>query len=311
MYERGIIIYYLFKFQVGYRYFSVVEDAITSLSLHCKGWISVYTDPASPCFLGTSTTNLNDMLVQQTRWAFGLMQISLSKFNPLIYGTLRMSILESLCYAYNFLECLYVMPVYGLAIIPPICLFYSVPLYPKASDPYFIVFAFIFLSSRLKHVQETISFGDPSRTTLYELRAWMMKSTACYLYGLLNAIFHRIGLHEANFSLTSKVVDEQQETRFRQGIYDFQVSAMLLIPILTLYILNLAAFISRIPSLFQKCDELLAQTVLAFYVVVVNYHLLEGMFLRKDSGRIALSHTFLSIAISAIILACGSLLLVY
>ncbi|XP_020550518.1 cellulose synthase-like protein E1 [Sesamum indicum] len=50
--------------EVGYRYFTAVEDALTSISLHCKGWISVYIAPASPCFLGASTTNLNDMLVQ-------------------------------------------------------------------------------------------------------------------------------------------------------------------------------------------------------------------------------------------------------
>ncbi|KAL0388460.1 UNVERIFIED_CONTAM: Cellulose synthase-like protein E6 [Sesamum radiatum] len=228
---------------VGYRYFTVVEDAITSLSLHCKGWISVYIDPASPCFLGATTTNLNDMLVQQTRWAFGLMQIGLSRFNPLIYGPLRMSILQSLCYAYNFLESLYVFPVYCLAIIPPICLLYGIPLYPKVSEPYFIVFAFIFLSSRLKHVQETIAFGDPLRNTV-------------------------------------------------------------------MYILNLAAFY-RIARLFQKSDELLAQAVLSLFVVIVNYHLLEGMFLRKDKGRIAPSVTLLSIAISAIILGSGSLLLFY
>ncbi|XP_011091169.2 cellulose synthase-like protein E1 isoform X1 [Sesamum indicum] len=297
--------------EVGYRYFTVVEDAITSLSLHCKGWISVYIDPASPCFLGATTTNLNDMLVQQTRWAFGLMQIGLSRFNPLIYGPLRMSILESLCYAYNFLESLYVFPVYGLAIIPPICLLYGIPLYPKVSDPYFIVFAFIFLSSRLKHVQETIAFGDLLRNTVYELRIWMMKSVACYFYAILNAILDKIGLHEANFSLTSKVVDDEQETRFRQGIYDFQVSPMLLIPLCSLYILNLGAFIIGMARLFQNNDELLAQAVLSFFVVIVNYHLMEGMFLRKDKGRIAPSVTLLSIAISAIILGCGSLLVFY
>ncbi|KAL2230029.1 UNVERIFIED_CONTAM: Cellulose synthase-like protein E6 [Sesamum indicum] len=305
------MIYYSFQLQVGYRYFSVVEDAITSLSLHCKGWISVYIDPASPCFLGATTTNLNDMLVQQTRWVFGLMQIALSRFNPLIYAPFRLSILETMCYAAGCLESLYVMPVYGLAIIPPICLLYGIPLYPKVTDPYFIVFAFIFLSARLKHIQETVAFGDPLRNTVYELRVWMMKSVACYFYAVLNGILDRLGLREANFSLTSKVVDDEQETRFKQGVYDFQVSPALLIPICSLYILNLAAFIIGIARLFQKKDELLAQAVLSFFVVIVNYHLVEGMFLRKDKGRIAPSVTLLSIAVSAIILACGSLLVFY
>ncbi|KAL0376740.1 UNVERIFIED_CONTAM: Cellulose synthase-like protein G2 [Sesamum calycinum] len=209
-------------------------------------------EATSPCFLGATTTNLNDMLVQQTRWAFGLMQIGLSRFNPLIYGPLRMSILQSLCYAYNFLESLYVFPVYCLAIIPPICLLYGIPLYPKVSEPYFIVFAFIFLSSRLKHVQETIAFGDPLRNTVYELRVWMMKSVACYLYAIVNAILDKIGLREANFSLTSKVVDDEQEARFKQGIYDFQVSPMLLIPMCSMYILNLAALLSESQGSFRR-----------------------------------------------------------
>ncbi|KAL0348969.1 UNVERIFIED_CONTAM: Cellulose synthase-like protein E2 [Sesamum angustifolium] len=246
-----------------------------------------------------------------TRWVFGLMQIALSRFNPLIYAPFRLSILETMWYAAGCLESLYVLPVYGLAIIPPVCLLYGIPLYPKVTDPYFIVFAFILLSARLKHVQETIAFGDPLRSTVYELRAWMMKSVACYFYAVLNGILDRLGLHEANFSLTSKVVDDEQETRFKEGIYDFQVSPMLLIPICSLYILNLAAFIIGIARLFQKSDELLAQAVLSLFVVIVNYHLLEGMFLRKDKGRIAPSVTLLSIATSVIILGCGSLLLFY
>ncbi|KAL0457055.1 UNVERIFIED_CONTAM: hypothetical protein Slati_1044700 [Sesamum latifolium] len=150
------------------------------------------------------------------------MQIALSRFNPLIYAPFRLSILETMCYAAGSLESLYVLPVYGLAIIPPICLLYGIPLYPKVTDPYFIVFAFIFLAARLKHVQETIAFGDPLRNTVYELRVWMMKSVACYFYAVLNGILDRLGLREANFSLTSKVVDDEQETRFKQGIYDFQ-----------------------------------------------------------------------------------------
>lgn len=119
--------------QVGYIYFTVVEDSITSFDLHCKGWISVFLDPDRPCFLGSCTTVLNDMLVQQTRWSFGLMQMGLSKYCPFIYGPLRMSILHRLCYAALAFDALYVVPFYGLAIIPPICLIYGIPLYPKAS----------------------------------------------------------------------------------------------------------------------------------------------------------------------------------
>ncbi|KAL2230027.1 UNVERIFIED_CONTAM: Cellulose synthase-like protein G2 [Sesamum indicum] len=238
-------------------------------------------------------------------------EASLSRFNPLIYGPLRMSILYSMCYAYIILESLYTVPFYGLATIPPICLLYGIPLYPKVSDPYFIAFAFVFLSPRLKHVQEVVSFGDPFWTLLYELRDWMMKSGSCYFFALMNAFLQKLGLHEANFSLTSKVVDDEQARRYEQGIYDFQVSPLLLAPLCSLYILNLVTLILGIPRIFHKADQFFGQAFLSFFGVIVNYHFLEGMFLRKDNGRIAPSVTLLSVAISAIILCCGSLLLIY
>ncbi|KAK4425537.1 Cellulose synthase-like protein G3 [Sesamum alatum] len=295
--------------EVGYIYNTVSEDMVTSLVLHCRGWRSAYVDPARPCFLGVCPTNLNDMLVQQTRWALGAMQIALSRFSPLVYGALRMSILQSMFYAQ--VGSLYVVPVCGLAIMPQICLLYGIPLYPKVSDPFFILFAFIFISSQLKHVQEVISYGDSFKNVLIELRVWMMRSGASYVYAFLEAIMEWIGLHKTHFVLTGKVVDKEQAKRYEQGIYDFQASPQLLVPMCSLYIFNLATFIIGIPMIFHKGDELLAQAVLPFFGIIVNYHLLEGMVFRQDSGCIAPSVTLLSVAISAVIFCCGSLLLLY
>lgn len=123
----------MIQVQVGYAYFTVVEDSITSLDLHCKGWISVFMDPERPCFLGACTTNMNDMLVQQTRWAFGLTQIALSKYCPLFYGPWSMSVLQRLSYCAHNLDTILTVPFYGLVLIPQICLLHGIPLYPKVS----------------------------------------------------------------------------------------------------------------------------------------------------------------------------------
>ncbi|KAK4478177.1 hypothetical protein RD792_017459 [Penstemon davidsonii] len=299
--------------EVGYIYFTVVEDSITSLILHCKGWISVLIDPVKPCFLGACTTSLNDMLVQQTRWSFGLMQIGLSRFCPILYGPVRMSILQSLCYTALVFDALYVIPFYGLALMPPICLLYNIPLYPKVSDPYFVVFAFIFLSSQLKHVQEVFSYGDSWRTSLYELRVWMMKSSVCYLYAVINAIADKFGTTEANFSLTNKDIEEEQTRWYQQGIYNYQASPGLIVPLCTLYLINLASFIIGIAKIVlnQTGDQMLVQAILPLFGVIMNYNLLEGMFLRMDKGRVSIFVTLLSIAISAIYLYFGSVLFIY
>ncbi|CAH9079004.1 unnamed protein product [Cuscuta europaea] len=301
--------------EVGYRYFTVVEDSITGLELHCSGWKSVLLDPSKPCFLGTSTTNLNDMLAQQTRWSFGLMQIGLSRFMPLVYGPLRMSIIQSMCYGALVLDCLYTIPFYGLAILPPICMLYGIPLYPKVSNPFFYAFAYAFLSSQLKHVQEVFAYGDPHpfRNALYELRAWMMKSGGCYFYALINSIFNKVGLHKANFSLTNKADDDEHVKFYEAGIYDFRTSPMFLVPLCSIYILNMACFFIGIARRTFQADyeSLLAQAVLSFFGIVVNYHLLEGMLWRKDNGCISPHVSQLALIISGTIFSCGTLIVKY
>ncbi|KAF2285418.1 hypothetical protein GH714_004247 [Hevea brasiliensis] len=85
--------------KVGFMYNTVVEDFLTGLKLHCKGWKSVYLSPARPQVLATSPTNLNDLLIQNTRWSSGLLGVGISKYCPLIYVPSRMSFHQSLCYA--------------------------------------------------------------------------------------------------------------------------------------------------------------------------------------------------------------------
>ncbi|KAK4405845.1 Cellulose synthase-like protein E1 [Sesamum angolense] len=164
---------------------------------------------------------------------------------------------------------LYVVPLCGLAVIPQICLLYGIPLYPKVSDPFFFLFAFIFISSQFKHVQEVFSYGDSFRHAIIELRVWMMRSCASYVYAFWEAIMEWIGLHKTNFVLTGKVVDKEQAKLYEQGIYVFKQRGC--------------------------CSSLCA----------------AWMVFRKDSSRVAPSVTLLSIAISAVIFCCGSLLLLY
>ncbi|KAI3469709.1 hypothetical protein Pfo_026372 [Paulownia fortunei] len=299
--------------EVGFIYLSVAEDYTTGEFLHCRGWISVWIDPPRPCFLGSCPTNLSDTLVQQARWGLGLMQISLSKYCALLYGRGRMSTLQCMCYAALAFDPIYVVPFYGLGIIPQICLLHGIPLYPKVSDPFFVVFAFIFLASQLKHVQEVVFHGGSIGTSLYELRIWMMKSASSYLYATLGAVLDKIGLHEAQFTLTNKVVDEEQAKRFKKGIYDFQASPLLIAPICSLYILNVASFVIGIARIIQshKVSELFVQAFIPFFGIIVNYHVLEGMVLRKDRGRISPSVSLLSVAIATFMLCFGSLTLLY
>lgn len=140
-----------------------------------------------------------------------------------------------------------------------------------------------------------------------------MKSGACYLYAILNAILDQLGMQEANFSVTSKVFDEEETKQHQEGIYDFQTSTQLLAPLCSLYLVNLVAFVVGAVRIFHGDigREQFAQAVISWFGVIVNYHLLDGMVIRKDKGRVSPSVSMLSVAISASILFLGSLIVFF
>ncbi|KAL0414359.1 UNVERIFIED_CONTAM: Cellulose synthase-like protein G2 [Sesamum radiatum] len=240
-----------FTTSVGFRYFAVVEDYFTGFNLHCEGWNSVYLQPSRSAFLGASPISLNEVLVQNTRWYVGLNQVAMSRFSPLVYGLMRMPISQSMCYAEFAYSAHYFLALYVLAIIPQLFLVRGISLYPEVSSPFFVVFSFVFLSSQLKHVQEIFSTGHSMRTWSNEQRIWMMKSLTSYLYATLEAVMEKIGLMKASFLPTNKVVDDEQAKRYQMGIYDFQAPALFLVPLCSLYILNVASLIIGFGRIMQ------------------------------------------------------------
>ncbi|XP_075516510.1 quillaic acid 3-O-glycosyltransferase CSL1-like isoform X1 [Primulina tabacum] len=304
--------------EVGFRYISLVEDYFTGLSLHREGWVSVYMDPVRPCFLGTSPTCLNDFFVQHTRWYVGLMQVALSRFSPLLFGVKKkMSVLQSMCYAELAYLAVNFFPLYCFAIVPQLCLIYDIPLYPKVSSPFFLLFLFIFLSSQTKHLQEIISFGHSINSLRHsintwgnEQRIWMMRSMTCCLYATLNTILEKSGFAKYSFQPTNKTVDDEQVRRYQLGIYDFQTSALFMVPLCSLYTLNAVSFIIGIARILrnQSWEDMLIQTFIPLFGMTVNYPLLEGMVLRKDKGRVLPSISLISAAVGIFFLCSFSLL---
>ncbi|KAI4369676.1 hypothetical protein MLD38_018092 [Melastoma candidum] len=293
--------------QVGFLYHSVVEDVFTSFNLHCRGWTSVYLSPQRPQFLGTSTICLNDLLVQGTRWSCGLIELGLSGFCPLIYGPTRMSILQSMCYAELGFFPLALIPVICFAVIPPLCLFYGVPIYPMVWDPCFIVFPLAFSMLILKHLIEVLSSGHPAQTCINEMRISMIKSVTCHVYGTVNGILKLLGLRKSTFVPTNKVSDDEQLKRYEIRVFDFQTSPMFLVPVGSLVMLNIAAFVVGICRAILQGDwnRMFLHIMLSAFVLIMSYPVIEGMTVRKDKGRIAPSVTRLSALVCVAILVSG------
>lgn len=292
--------------EVGFMYGTVCEDVHTSIMLSCNGWNSVYCDPPKPQFLGNSATNLNDLFIQGTRWSSGLLESGLTKVCPLINCPLRMSLLLRFCLTYITCFPLHCLPFWCFAIVPQICLLSGVSLYPKVSEPFFFIYAFIYLSAQTKHLFEALSTGGTFRTMIIEQRMRMMRSITCHLYGLLDCLMKEFGLREASFMPTNKVKDEEQTMLYQMDKYDFRIPNMFLVPMVALIMINISCFIGGIYRVLSlgELDKMFIQIYLMAHIILVNYPIIEGIVIRKDKGRISPSVVVTS-NVLATILTCA------
>ncbi|MBA0856984.1 hypothetical protein Goshw_005861, partial [Gossypium schwendimanii] len=248
----------------------------TGFTLHRKGWKSVYLSPKKPQFLGTATTNFNDTSIQHMRWASGLTSVAISKFCPLIYGPLKMS---------------------------------------WVSDSSFNIFLIIFVSAILKSLYEVVTTGGQVRTWRNDWRIWMMRSITSYFYGSLDVVLNKLGMKEASFLPTNKVIDDEQVKLYEMGIFDFRTATTFLAPLVTVILVNIAAFVRALVVNVVDNDrdgyweKMFGQMFLSFYILVSNYTVIEGMVIRRDKASIPLCVTLLSGVFSVFILLIGSAVL--
>ncbi|KAL0376734.1 UNVERIFIED_CONTAM: Cellulose synthase-like protein G2 [Sesamum calycinum] len=265
--------------QIGYSYDCLLESTFTGYLLHCKGWTSVYLYPERPCFLGCTTIDMKDALIQLMKWASGLVQAGLSKFSPLTYGMSKMSALQSMCYGYFMFTHLFSIACLLYGIVPQLSFLYGVPLYPKVTNPWFAVFAAVFLSSLSQHIYEVVSSGGSMRTMWNEQRIWMIKSVTACLFGCFDVLMKYVGMAKANFRLTNKAIDQEKLDKYEKGKFDFQGAKMFMIPLTVLVLLNLGCFIGGMKGLISGGDvkEMFGQGFLSSYVLVLSLPILEGL----------------------------------
>lgn len=116
----------------------------------------------------------------------------------------------------------------------------------------------------------------------------MIKSVTCHMYGSINAIMEKIGLTEASFLPTNKADDDDQTKLNEMGTFNFQVPAMFLVPIVGSVTLNMFALAGGVARALVVGDweEMLVQILLSGFILAVGYPVIDGMFLRKDKGRV-------------------------
>lgn len=189
----------------------------------------------------------------------------------------------------------------------------DVIIFSQVSSPWFILFSFVSVSSLLKYLTDIVLAGGTIQMWWNEWRMWMIKSVTSYFYGTLNGFWNWLGMKKANFTLTTKIANEEQFERYLQGKFDFQASATILCPMVSLVILNLVSFTWGFASVIASGGwrQMFGQIFLSFHILIVGYPIIEGLILRSDNGRIPPSVTVPCLVLVMLYLCFGSIVLMY
>ncbi|CAH9147135.1 unnamed protein product [Cuscuta epithymum] len=294
-------------YKMGFKYGSMVEDMYTGYRLTCEGWNSVYCNPKRAAFLGSIPTSLSDTLSQQKRWGVGLLQVALSKYSPLTYGTRAAGFIMGYCYTHLAFWPIWCIPITIYAYLPQLALLNGISIFPKASDAWVLVYVFLFIGANTQHCYDFISTDGTFQRWWSDQRMWLMRALSSYLFVGAEFIINKQVRIPAlqGFNLTSKVVDKDQGKRYEQGLFEFGMSSPLFVPLATAAIINAVAFIkaaTRVIISKGECwDMFMIQMFLASYGVLNAWPIFQGMMLRSDNGRMPTMITITSSCIATII----------
>eukprot|EP00262_Sarcandra_glabra_P009225 TRINITY_DN232_c0_g1_i3.p1 TRINITY_DN232_c0_g1~~TRINITY_DN232_c0_g1_i3.p1 ORF type:complete len:729 (-),score=99.72 TRINITY_DN232_c0_g1_i3:105-2291(-) len=293
--------------EAGLIYGSMVEDVLTGLSIHYKGWKSIYFKPARAGFIGVAPTTLAQTLVQHKRWSEGELQVFLSKKNPIIHGLGKIKLGLMMGYCYYNLWGFCSLPALFYVAVPPLCLLNGISVFPRISSHWIIPYAYVIVTNYAYSLGEALRWGATFKGWWNAQRIWMIRRTTAYLFGLIDTLLNHLGISKSTFIITTKVSDQEAFKRYEQEIMEFGSSSPMFTIIATLALLNLVCFVGGVKRVMMDKDkrafeQLALQYLLTGLLVIINIPIYEALFFRKDKGSMPTSVTLTSFVL--VLLAC-------
>ncbi|KAJ8644397.1 hypothetical protein MRB53_006145 [Persea americana] len=199
--------------EMGLKYGCLVEDVLTGLAIHCKGWKSIYFDPSRDAFLGLAPTTLLQSLVQHKRWVEGHLQIVFSRHCPFIQGHGKIKLPHQMAYCFFNLWPLHAIPTVYYAVIPPIYLLHGIPLFPEITSPWLVPFSYVIIAKYTYSLAEHLWHGETLKAWWNDQRIWLYRKTSAYLIGTVGAVLNLLGITKSAFTITAKVLDDELSKR--------------------------------------------------------------------------------------------------
>lgn len=131
---------------------------------------------------------------------------------------------------------------------------------------------------------------------------WMIRGVSCFLFALMEFTLQLVGIPGVGFSVTTKVVDEDQKKRYEKGMFEFGAPSPLFVTIGAFSLINLIAFVVGLVISVRvgSFSGMLLQILMAGFVVVNAWPVYEAIVLRNDKGRMPTKITVLSSLIALV-----------
>ncbi|KAI8011386.1 putative cinnamyl alcohol dehydrogenase [Camellia lanceoleosa] len=192
-------------------YGSTTEDVLTGLTIHGRGWKSTFCSPNPPAFLGCAPPGGPATMIQQKRWATGLLEILFTPKNPFIL-TLNGKLQFRQCLAYTWII------LWGLRSIPELC-YAALSAYCLITDSHFMpklnicpcrlenqsyLYPLPFLPSTISTLSEYLRIGLSTCAWWNNQRIWRLNTMIAWSFGVLSVLLKLLGLSDTVFEVTQK-----------------------------------------------------------------------------------------------------------
>ncbi|OEL33359.1 Cellulose synthase-like protein E6 [Dichanthelium oligosanthes] len=204
--------------EIGLKYGCPVEDVITGLAMHCRGWESVYNNPPRAAFLGVGPTTMAQTILQHKRWSEGNFLIFLSKYCAFFFGHGKTRFPHQMGYSTYGLWAPNALPTLYYVVIPSLGLLKSTPLFPEIMSPWITPFIYVSVVKNIYSLYEALTSGDTLKGWWNGQRMWMVRRITSYLYGTIDNIRKLLGLSKMGFVISPKVSDEDESKRFGERL---------------------------------------------------------------------------------------------
>ncbi|XP_048141203.1 cellulose synthase-like protein G2 [Rhodamnia argentea] len=304
--------------KVGFRYGSLVEDYYTGYMLQCEGWRSAFCHPERAAFLGDAPICLIDVLNQMKRWTIGLLEVAFSKFSPVTYGVRSMGLLMGLSYAHYAFSPMWCIPITVYAFLPQIALINGLSIFPKVSEPWFLLYIFLFLGAYAQDLADFVLAGHNGSVRRWwnDQRMYLIRGLTCHVFGTIEYTLKSLGVATHGFNVTSKVLDDEQSKKYEQGVFEFGAMSPMFVVLAVAAIVNLASLLRGLMMVVvvvvarrsgSDMEGLVLQILLACFGVVNCWPIYEAMFIRSDKGRMPTKVTLASAFIASLLCTLVSL----